>query len=461
MKLTYLRREPSNTRLILIFAGWGAGPDIVANIKRSGWDIAVAHDYSDLDLDLSFLDSYYTIYLFAWSLGVYAASVALGADGVRVQRLTAAFALNGTLTPVDEAEGIPEEIFMATAANLSASNLKKFRLRMAGSRQGLAEMETRLDTDFSEARINDLRNQLLAISRDAAHRDARLIPLPWTRAYISSDDLIFPPHNQERAWRHDPEVEVHRIKAPHYVPLESIIHGVISDTDKVSDRFGKALRSYDAHAIAQYSAAIKLARRLAAMNPRRGGRILEIGSGTGLFTREYAPVLDPAEATFVDLAATGPFGIAPAEHYFAADAEKWIEESRDEWDVILSTSAIQWFADIPRFLACCYRRLRPGGILAISTFTPGNMEELDSLRSSPIIYPKASMLEKCMKNLFEEYDVTEDCIRVEFKSAREMLMHLKNTGVGGSAPGTGLGISAMTHIKSLTYRPVYITGRKG
>ena len=49
---------------------------------------------------------------------------------------------------------------------------------------------------------------------------------------------------------------------------------------------------------------------------------------------------------------------------------------------------------------------------------------------------------------------------MEFKSVREMLMHLKHTGVGGSAPSSGHSLKDMAELHTLTYRPVWLIGRK-
>lgn len=95
-----------------------------------------------------------------------------------------------------------------------------------------------------------------------------------------------------------------------------------------------------------------------------------------LFTHEYAPKVKAGSITFVDITATGPFDVADIEEYVVSDAELWIEKCERQYDMIVSASAIQWFADIPRFLHLCHERLRPGGVLAISTFTPGILRSL-------------------------------------------------------------------------------------
>lgn len=448
MKFEMVRESPCNTRLILIFAGWSCGAEIAGRVSLPGWDVAVVHDFSELTLCTSFLDRYYTVYLFAWSLGVFAAEQLLPAE-----RITAAFALNGTLQPVSDTLGIPEAIYRGTIEGLNFRTLQKFRLRMAGDKERLLQLGETCNTD-----IDNLRLQLANVAEACGTAiEARLT---WVRAYISRNDRIFPFANMSRFWRGQTDVEIVELDAAHYVPIEEVIGMVISDPEKVSRKFGKAAMSYDTHAIAQYSAAIKLADRLMSMRPAIGGDVLEIGCGTGLFTHEYAPKVGARSITFVDITATGPFGVAESEEYVVGDAEMWIERCDRQYDMIVSASAIQWFADIPRFLHLCHELLRPGGVLAISTFTPGNLGELNALRPSPLLYPKASELRAWLAGEYEEVSVEEDEIKVEFRSAREVLMHLKHTGVGGSAPGNGLKIADMSHLRTLTYRPVYLTARK-
>jgi len=454
MKIVFLDTCPENTRLILVFTGWSTGAETGRGISMPGWDVAVVHDFTDLSLDTSFLDRYYTVYLFAWSLGVFAAHLTLPHD-----RITAAFAINGTLTPVDDLNGIPHEIFHGTANGLNARNLKKFRMRMVQDRMAYEKLMSDTPENESEEKIENLRDQLRNIDAAAGHAGNKP-QLPWVRAYISKQDRIFPPANMRRAWECEPDTEVVELDEAHFVDLSMIVRMVIADTSKVSAKFTKASISYDTHAIAQYSAAIKLTGMLRDMNPAEGADMLEIGCGTGLFTREYAKHLHPRRVTFVDITKTGPFGIAPSEEYFIDDAERWIGHQEQQWDIIVSASAIQWFADIPRFLHQCSERLRPGGIIAISSFLPGNMEELDALRPSPLLYPGASQLRTWMERDFEDVLIQVDKIRIGFRTAREVLMHLKHTGVGGSAPGSHLTMKEMSHLRSLTYKPVYITGRR-
>lgn len=451
MKIKFLHRSPENTRLIVIICGWSAGPEAVGEIEVKGWDIAVIYDFTEFNLDFNFLNSYYTVYLYGWSLGVYAASRLIPAD-----RITCAFAINGTLKPIDNDEGIPSSIYEGTLQGLDLMTLRKFRLRMAGDKKRVEKLEERGPSD-----IENLKYQLYAfrqLQNDTKNTGSK--DMPWIRAFISKDDRIFPPCNQKRSWKKEDDVDIVELSGAHFPDFKEIIRMTIADPEAVARRFQKATATYDTHAIAQYSAAIQLAAMLGERVIKSRPDLLEIGCGTGLFTREYSRKIHPASATFVDITPTGPFNIAKKEEYFVEDAEKWIEREDRYWDLIVSASAIQWFADIPRFLHLCSRRLNEGGIIALSTFLPGNMEELDAFRPSPIIYPKSNDISLWLERDFEEVEVKEDEIRVEFKTVREMLMHLKHTGVGGSAPDSGLSLKDMTHLRSLTYRPVYAIGKK-
>ena len=431
-------------------AGWGAGPEAVDNIALPGWDVAVAYDFTDLSLDDSFLERYYTVYVFAWSLGVAASSLIS-----RKEAITAAFAINGTLSPADDSDGIPIEIFNGTLAGLDERNLYKFRLRMAGDRRKATELHEAASRD-----VGNLRQQLATMmDLQASGRIAEAERLPWVRAFISRDDRIFPPENQRNSWKKAVDVEIVELNGAHLPSFSSVVRMVIADTRMVSRRFSQASGSYDRHAIAQYSAAMRLAAMLDGANAKAHPSVLEIGCGTGLFSKEYGRLLSPREVTFVDITGTGPFGISEREEYVVEDAERWIERQAREWDCIVSASAIQWFADIPRFLRLCSERLTPGGLLAISTFLPGNMEELDAVRPSPLRYPTEAQLREWLGPYFDDILIESEAIRIEFRSVREMLMHLKYTGVAGSAQSSPLSIGDMAHVRALTYRPVYILAR--
>lgn len=457
MKLQFISHSPDNHRLILIFAGWGTTPELYVGTTRTGWDTLVAYDFDDFDFPTDIVGQYSTIYLFAWSLGVYAAHRALTDVSI-----TSAFAINGTLTPVSDTEGIPVDIFSATAATLSLCNLTKFRLRMAGSREALEQLKLRLP---SAPDIDMLRRQLEFVASDSKDNQTDNF-IPWRRVYIGNDDRIFPSSAQHTSWNCNyPEVEIVNLKAPHFIELTEIVHSVIPDTERVAHRFHKALPTYDNAAEAQRLIARHLADMAVKAAPEgRSLRVLEIGVGSGLFSRMYTTYLPIKSITYLDLYPIPRLNLVDKESYIQTDAEKWMEECTEQFDLIVSASTIQWFSHQARFFANASRCLTSDGVLVCSTFLPGNLRELDTLRPSPMLYLPLKKLEAALRRNFNNIDIETYDIPLVFNTPREALLHLKATGVGGSSAVSSSGASLLRALTppagqhvTLTYRPAWFT----
>lgn len=466
MKTDFIHRSPSSSRLILIFAGWSTGPSLYHGIAREGWDVAVCHGYDDFSLPEDFLKPYSTVIVYAWSFGVFAAMQALSRHHV-----TTAYAINGTGAPVDDTYGIPTRIFDGTLHGLSPVTLTKFRRRMAGSASALEQILPLLDPNPD---MEALRSQLLAIANGYNHsRSGRIQDtIPWRKVFISNSDHIIPAEAQKRYWLEHPlSPEIIQMEGAHYLQLDKIINATLPIPEKVGHRFQSAIDTYNDQAKAQRIVASRLTDMIPCETPQ-GGTIVEIGAGAGLLTNMYAERLRPRSATFVDLyQPQHPFGIAPNETYICRDAEQWFDTApSDTFDIIISASTIHWFADTARFLINAYRTLRPGGSLIVSTYTEGNLCELDTGRPSPLPYLKASQLTALVTGIFGRGTIitrTEE-IKLTFVSPREALMHLKLTGVGGSG-GDQAKLGEMlraltpadpTQSTTLTFRPMYLIATK-
>ena len=152
--------------------------------------------------------------------------------------------------------------------------------------------------------------------------------------------------------------------------------------------------------------------------------------------------------------------VADKEIYFCEDAEKWMRECGEKYDCILSSSTIQWFANIPEFLYNCSKSLLPGGVLVLSSFLPGNLGELDALRPSPIHYHTETEYREWLEKYFNDIEIHTEEIHLEFSSPRELLMHLKHTGVAGSAPSPHISPAALRSIHTITYHTIFITATR-
>lgn len=450
MKCEFIFRNENNRNLILIFAGWSTDASFYSGIEITGWDVMVCHSYEDLSFDNNSLKRYSTIFLFAWSLGVAVAERCIDPSSV-----TAAFAINGSPIPVNDRYGIPEDIYNGTAETLSPRNLLKFQKRMAGSIDNFSRFFANNGSLPDDIDIENLKTQLLII-RDACSSYFGKCRLPWKRIYIGLNDRIFLPENLIRVWEELSDAPIIESDDYHLIDLKKIVRSIIPDKKQISLHFSSASGSYDANATAQKIIAERLTTMTLQTDIPDKARILEIGSGTGLFSRTYAPLLKPAKIDYVDIASQFEGGLAPAETFHICDAEEWMEQTEEKWDAILSASTIQWFTDPSRFLKNCAEALDKGGILSFSTFLPGNLFELDSFRPAPLHYRSREEIIGLLTRYFKDIKTNEEEIEISFRSARDLLMHLKNTGVTGIAP-TGISPFALRNLTSLTYRPILFT----
>jgi len=138
---------------------------------------------------------------------------------------------------------------------------------------------------------------------------------------------------------------------------------------RVGAAFGAVADHYEESAHVQRAVAMHLAEMAGRARPGRTARILEIGCGTGLLTREIRARWPAAELVATDLApemidVAARSGLAA--RLMAMDGEAPAFDG--PWfDLILSSLAFQWFDDLPRALARLHGLLRPGGSLYFAT----------------------------------------------------------------------------------------------
>jgi malonyl-CoA O-methyltransferase len=145
----------------------------------------------------------------------------------------------------------------------------------------------------------------------------------------------------------------------------------------IATAFGKAAPTYEAHAGLQRHAARGLAALIGDL-PLNGSSMLELGCGTGLFTRQLLASRPCLHGVVTDLAPAmvarcrsrtgGPFT------YAAADAENPPFAGR-HFSLICANLALQWFAAPMPTLARLAALTRPGGWLAFSTLGPESLED--------------------------------------------------------------------------------------
>lgn len=424
------------------------------------WDVVVLSNYDADSNPFEIPQKYSTVYLFAWSFGVAAAERLVYADNI-----TMAFAVNGSPFPVDDNLGIPHHIFNGTLENLNLRNLKKFHRRMVESAEDFNTLVPLLPTSPD---IDGLRDELRFFGSIPHKHPA----LPWKRVFVAEEDRIIPPNNQVNAWKslaNPPEIV--KLQGGHYPDFLKILKSVLPDTKAVATHFSSSLGSYDDSAYAQKKIAEYLGGKLERLIntgclKNNNLKVLEIGSGSGILTKKWGCLLKNSEASFIDLYTLPRYGIVEKEIYIVDDAEEWIKKTNDRFDLIISASTMQWFANPLGFIRQAFDRLNPGGILLLSTFLPGNLGELDKLRPAPVIYRSESDFFDVIKNLTDDFSIEKGKIEVRFDNPRLALLHLRRTGVGHSPVKTKSRIEIESALRMpdgaarLTFLPLYLTLRK-
>jgi len=152
--------------------------------------------------------------------------------------------------------------------------------------------------------------------------------------------------------------------------------GALPDKSKVAASFSRAAASYDSVAELQRAVGHELLSRLpSACAPRRW---LDMGCGTGYFSRVLGELLPASQGVALDIAEgmldhARPLG--GAEYFIAGDAER-LPLKDGSCGLIFSSLAVQWCANFEAVLSEAYRVLQPGGVLAFASLCVGTLDEL-------------------------------------------------------------------------------------
>jgi len=267
------------------------------------------------------------------------------------------------------------------------------------------------------------------------------------------------------------------------------------DKQRVRFRFSKAAPSYHSTAVIQGQIAEKMITLLQRFIPMRPDRVLEIGCGTGLFSRLLLQHLLPKHVFFNDISPEMITQVrdmvkSPAERsaqnlpqeslpqqpssqysFICDDAESC--PFPEQLDVIASCSTIQWFERPDSFFARCHSALLADGMLAFSTFGEENMREMSTTTAVGLGYrSKSELVAELLALDYEILLAEEELLTLYLDSPLQVLDHLRQTGVTGitshcwtkgkleaycNAYTAGYTVGRQV---TLTYHPIYIIAQK-
>jgi len=221
-------------------------------------------------------------------------------------------------------------------------------------------------------------------------------------------------------------------------------------TSHVKRAFSSATGSYDTHAVLQREIADRLLAHLSftKIEPKR---ILDIGCGTGYFTRLLRDKFRGAEIVAIDLVET----MVRATRKGHARRMPWHGRNRHvcgdaaalpfksgQFDLVCSNLTMQWLPDPQAMLQDMRRVLAPDGLILFSTFGRRTLNELRQTLASiaperaghVLPFPDVTSLGDALMKLPIELPVTDtDLFTLTYPDTISLIRELKGLGASASA----------------------------
>jgi len=211
------------------------------------------------------------------------------------------------------------------------------------------------------------------------------------------------------------------------------------DKDTIKRNFSQCAACYDMYSDIQNKCTLKLIDIIEDKNPCD---ILEIGCGTGNYTRLLKNRFPDAYITAVDIS---PGMIEVAKEKFKNGRVRFYIEDGENlnidktFNLITSSSVFQWFDNPKSSFEKYSRMLTKNGTFVFSAFGPDTFKELQNVVSSH--KPGASIsaghfiskqeIQSLLKSAFGESFIFEETITKRYASLLDMLKSIKYTGTRG------------------------------
>jgi malonyl-CoA O-methyltransferase len=228
------------------------------------------------------------------------------------------------------------------------------------------------------------------------------------------------------------------------------------DKRRVRRAFSRSAPAYDARGSVQRRVRERVLAMVGEVAPR-AGRVLDVGAGTGALLARLGEDRPALRATAVDLA-PGMCAVARATArsaaVAAADAEA-LPFRAGAFDLVVSTSALQWLPRLGPALAEVHRVLAPGGTFCLAIFGAETLRELRgawreaagpaAAGRTHAFHARADVEEALAAAGLRARAVLEEDLVEWHPDARTVLRALKEVGASSAVPGTrGLGGRAAT-----------------
>ncbi|HVC16424.1 MAG TPA: malonyl-ACP O-methyltransferase BioC [Rhodanobacter sp.] len=244
------------------------------------------------------------------------------------------------------------------------------------------------------------------------------------------------------------------------------------DRRQVRRNFGRAATTYEQHDVLQREVQAQLLERLD-IHPQPPSLVVDVGAGTGRGSALLRERYGKAQIIAVDLAL--PMLHAARSHLswrrpFArvcAEASA-LPLADHSVDVLHSNLCFQWIDDLPALFGECMRVLKPGGLLAFSSFGPDTLKELRAAWAQADRQPHVS-------RFLDMHDVGDallaaglrdpvlDVCRytLVYSEPRKLLLELRGLGATNADSSRGRGLTGKSHYRRMlqAYETMRVDGR--
>ena len=233
------------------------------------------------------------------------------------------------------------------------------------------------------------------------------------------------------------------------------------DKEKIASSFSRSAERYDEFAAVQKRLAGEM---VAGLPPLRADRlkVLDIGSGTGEVAFLLAERFRGASIKGCDIA-LGMVRKAinknrfPNVNFEVADAES-LPYADAEFDLVVSSTTLQWVDDLKKAYAEASRVLKPGGYFAFVTFGPKTLSELkrsyktafDAEADYLHVYKNMRELASLLRSTgFEVLRNNSDTTREFYPDFKTFFRSLKGLGALNASPRLPKGLRSRSKVQAL------------
>lgn len=250
----------------------------------------------------------------------------------------------------------------------------------------------------------------------------------------------------------------------------------LPDIRKIAAAFHQRASDYDQYVAVQKRVVANLVRHIESESGASPESILDVGSGTGSLLSRLHSIYPSAGLYGVDLAYNMCLRASErlGEHCLVVNGDaEHLPLAGGLFDLVVSTSALQWVGDLSRALSEMRRVMKPGGTLSVAFFCEGTLCELQRCYREVVgasgggSSDRADRLHqfRSVENVklvlggmdFDQIVLNSEIETDWYDDLQSLLRSIKNIGAGTVAGGggRGLGWRGILSETSRLYREYY------